>query len=276
MAGEAARVLLLLGGERLHRPGVLRRPPGGVGLGVAALAALRAEEVRAGRRPRSTARRAARAKRVERRSGHRAPGQIAGLPCPLASGRQVEGRLGGRGRRDGTPAMRRPDASRCCVTAAPARGGGGRPSRGRASSPACRSRDDVREAASASRSSKTLTVVGQGGPRLPRRGGHQGHHAGPVPGGPGHAAGGAHRRLPRPRSSTRTRSRPPTVRRAPAGPRSRQRPASRRSSPTTSAPTTLYARLGLAVFFNEDGKTVQSFVFTAPVGTDPAPAAGTR
>ena len=41
VAGGAAGVVLLLGGERFHRPGVLRGPPDGVGLGVAALAALR-------------------------------------------------------------------------------------------------------------------------------------------------------------------------------------------------------------------------------------------
>jgi hypothetical protein len=32
----------------------------------------------------------------------------------------------------------------------------------------------------------------------------------------------------------------------------------------------LYPRLGLAVFFNEDGKTVQSFIFQPPKGSSPA------
>jgi hypothetical protein len=32
----------------------------------------------------------------------------------------------------------------------------------------------------------------------------------------------------------------------------------------------LYPRIGLAVFFNEDGKTVQSFIFQAPKGSTPA------
>jgi DNA/RNA-binding domain of Phe-tRNA-synthetase-like protein len=47
VAGGAARLPLLLGGERLHRPGVLRGPPRRVGVGVAALAALGSEEIRA-------------------------------------------------------------------------------------------------------------------------------------------------------------------------------------------------------------------------------------
>ena len=102
--------------------------------------------------------------------------------------------------------------------------------------------------------------------RLLRQGGDQGHHPGPVQGGPATQAGRAHRRLPRPghrQGDHREHLRPglPTA----AGARQPRRATIKKITDDFRT-YYLYPKLGLAMFFNEDGKTVQSFIFTTPEG----------